>query len=154
MSESESTEMRYYHRLRRTVRIWAGGEKSKGNRYADFIMAGPDLFMLLVRLRRDSRVSPAHKTMLDGAVVYFISPIDLIPELFLGPVGLVDDVAMAALVLHQVLENTDPAVVRDHWEGSPDILDLIRRILAAGDVMVGGPVWRRLIARVQGFSGS
>ena len=153
MSEQTNTskETQFYHKLRKTVRIWAGGEESKANRYTDFILAGPDLFMLLVRLSRDDRVSQSDRAALAGAAAYFINPLDLMPELILGPVGLVDDVALSAFVLHQVLEHTDPAVIRGHWEGSVDVLDLSRRILAAADVMVGGPVWRRLIARAQSF---
>jgi uncharacterized membrane protein YkvA (DUF1232 family) len=107
--------------------------------------------MLLVRLSRDDRVSQTNKAKLAGAVVYFINPLDFIPEIVLGPAGLVDDIALSAFVLHDVLESTDPAVVREHWEGNADILDLIRQILAVADSMVGGPIWRRLIATARGF---
>jgi uncharacterized membrane protein YkvA (DUF1232 family) len=151
MSPIESKEAEFYHKLRHSVTIWAGGEKSKTNRYASYILVAPDLFMLLVRLSQDSRVSKANKAKLAGAVLYFMNPLDFIPEIVLGPAGLVDDLALSAFVLHDVLETTDPAVVREHWEGSPDILDLVRRILAVADSMVGGPIWRRLIARVRSF---
>jgi len=151
MSGTESKETQFYRKLRKTVRIWAGGEGSQGNRYADFILAGPDLFMLLARLSRDSRVSRADRAKLVGAVAYFINPLDFVPEILLGPPGLVDDVALSALVLHDVLENTDPSVVREYWEGDVDILELIRQVLAVADTMLGGPLWRRLTATAQGF---
>ncbi len=153
MSEEPSVteEMQFYRKLRKTVKVWAGGEKSRANRYADFILAGPDLFMLLVRLSQDDRVSDSDKTKLSAAAAYFINPLDFIPELILGPAGLVDDIALSAFVLHEVLEHTDPAVVREHWEGSLDVLDLIRQILAVADTMVGGPIWRRLMARARRF---
>ena len=77
----------------------------------------------------------------------------LVPELILGPPGLVDDIALSAYVLHDLLESTDPGILREHWEGSADILDLIRQILSAADAMVGGPVWRQLLARARGFAG-
>jgi uncharacterized membrane protein YkvA (DUF1232 family) len=147
----DSKEGQFYHKLRRTVRIWAGGKESRANRYADFILASPDLFMLLVQLSRDDRVSQVNKARIAGATVYFVSPLDLIPELLLGPAGLVDDVALSAYVLHELLETTDPSVVREHWAGDADILDLIRQILIAADSMVGGPVWRRLIAKAESF---
>ena len=145
------SEERFYSKLRRTVKIWAGGEQSKSNKWSDYILASPDLFMLMVRLAQDDRVSQTNKTKLAGALAYFVNPLDLVPELILGPVGLVDDIALSAYVLHDLLENTDPAAVREHWEGSADILDLIRQILAVADTMVGGPVWRRLVARAQSF---
>jgi hypothetical protein len=58
---------------------------------------------------------------------------------------------LAAFVLHEVLENTDPSAIREHWEGHADILDLIRRILASADTMVGGPVLRRIASRIRSF---
>jgi uncharacterized membrane protein YkvA (DUF1232 family) len=151
MGQTESEESRFYHKLRKTLKIWAGDDKSRTGRSADFVLAGPDLFILMVRLGQDERVSRADKAKLAGAVAYFMNPLDLVPELVLGPAGLVDDVALAAFVLHDVLEHTDPAVVREHWEGSADILDLIRQIVSTADSMVGGPVLRRLLARVQSF---
>jgi uncharacterized membrane protein YkvA (DUF1232 family) len=149
--KGSSKETQFYHKLRKTVRIWAGGEKSRANRYADYILVAPDLFMLMVDLSRDSRVNSTDRVKLAGAIAYFVNPLDFITELILGPAGLVDDVALAAYVLHGLLENTDPAAVREHWEGDADILDLIRQILAVADTMVGGPIWRRLIATAQSF---
>ena len=148
-SQASPQELEFYRRLRKTVRIWAGGEKSKAHEYVDLLLAGPDLFMLLVRLSRDDRVPGADKVKLGGAAAYFLNPLDLVPELVLGPAGLVDDVALAGLVLRDILERTDPAVVSQHWEGTVDLLDLIRRILDVADSMVGGPAWRRLLAMVQ-----
>jgi uncharacterized membrane protein YkvA (DUF1232 family) len=154
MSEkaAASKEPQFYRKLRKTVRIWAGGEKSRASRYTNFVLAGPDLFMLVVRLSQDDRVSQSDKAKLAGAAAYFVNPLDFVPELILGPAGLVDDIALAAFVLHEVLEHTDPAVVREHWEGDADILELIRQILAVADTMVGGPIWRRLVARAQSFA--
>jgi uncharacterized membrane protein YkvA (DUF1232 family) len=156
MSEKgpSSVETEFYRKLRRTVRIWAGGEKGRANQYADFILTGPDLFMLLVCLSRDDRVGRRERVKLGGAVAYFVNPLDFVPELILGPAGLVDDIALSALVLHQVLETTDPAVVREHWEGNLDVLDLIRRILSVADTMVGGPIWRRIVTRAESFVGT
>ena len=150
-SYASSQEKEFYTKLRKTVRIWAGGEKSKANKYVDLILAGPDLFMLLVRLSRDDRLPGADKAKLAAAAAYFVNPLDLVPEIVLGPAGLVDDVALAGLVLHDVLERTDPSLVIEHWEGTVDLLDLIRRILAVSDVMVGGPAWRRLLAIAEGL---
>jgi uncharacterized membrane protein YkvA (DUF1232 family) len=147
MSKSASwTGEDFYHKLRRTVQVWAGGEKGQANKYLDLILAGPDLYALLTRLAGDQRVSSADRRRLAAAAVYFVNPLDLVPEMVVGPAGLVDDVVLAALVLHDLLERLDPAIVREHWEGSVDVLDLVRRVLAVADTMLGGPVWRRLQA--------
>jgi uncharacterized membrane protein YkvA (DUF1232 family) len=150
-SEAPPADMQFYRKLRKTIKIWIGEERSRASRYADYILAGPDLFVLMVRLARDDRVSSADKARLAGAIAYFVNPMDFIPEAVLGPAGLVDDVAVASLVLRQLLERVDPAIIREHWDGDADVLDLIRQILAVADTMVGGPVWRRLVARVEGF---
>jgi uncharacterized membrane protein YkvA (DUF1232 family) len=150
-SQASAKERQFYHKLRKTVTIWAGGEKSRANRYADYILAAPDLFMLLVNLSRDGRIDNAYRAKMAGAVAYFINPFDLIPEAILGPAGLVDDVALAAYVLYDLLETVDPAIIREHWEGGADILDLTRRILTVADTMVGGPIWRQLVAAAQSF---
>jgi len=144
-------ERAFYHRLRRTVKIWAGGNQNRANQYADLILAGPDLFMLVTRLSRDARVSRADRMKLAGAAAYFINPLDFVPELLLGPAGLVDDIALSAFVLHDVLENTDPAIVREHWEGDIDVLELVRQILTVADTMLGGRIWRRLMATARSF---
>lgn len=153
MSNQEPTpkERDFYTRLRRTVRIWGGGDQSRTNQYADLILAGPDLFILLARLSRDGRVSRMDRTKLAGAAAYFVNPLDFVPELLLGPAGLVDDIALSAFVLHDVLESTDPAIVREHWEGDIDVLELVRQILAVADTMVGGRIWRRLMATARSF---
>jgi uncharacterized membrane protein YkvA (DUF1232 family) len=142
-----SREVQFYEKLRKTVRIWAGS--GTASRYADYVMAAPDLFMLMVGLSRDERVSRINRAKLGSAVAYFINPLDFMPEAILGPAGLVDDVAFSAYVLHETLENTDPAIIREYWHGDADILDLTRQVLASADAMVGGPVWRRMISRVE-----
>ncbi len=150
--EASSRETEFYHRLRKTLRIWSGGPRGRATPYVDLILAGPDLFMLLVRLSHDERVGRADRTRIARAVTYFISPLDLVPEAILGPPGLVDDIALTALVLHDVLERTDPSIVRQHWEGDVDLLDLVRSILAVADSMLGGPMWRRLRAVAQSLA--
>lgn len=152
--QRSSGEDEFYRRLRKTVKVWVGGEKARANRYANLILAGPDLFVLLTRLSRDSRVARGDRARLAGAIAYFINPLDLVPELLLGPPGLVDDIALAALVLHDLLEQTDPSIVREHWEGDVDVLELIRAILAVADTMLGGQIWRRLVAMAQSFDAS
>lgn len=151
---SDSRETEFYRKLRRTVRIWAGGEQNRASQYADYILASPDLFMLLTLLARDNRVSAMNRAKVKGAIAYFVNPLDLMPELLFGPAGLVDDIALTAYVLHDLLETTDPSVIQEHWEGSADILDLVRQILAVADAMVGGPMWRRITLHAQAFAQS
>ena len=42
-----------------------------------------------------------------AALVYVVSPLDLVPELLLGPLGLADDVALAALAVTGLVHGVD-----------------------------------------------
>lgn len=133
----------FYKRLRSRVRRWfeAGGKSAP---WADYVLLAPDLFHLMCRLMVDRDVPRAQKARLATAIAYFISPVDLLPEAVLGPVGLLDDVVLAAYVLHQVVNHTEPAVLRRHWAGGQDVLALVQEILRRADEIVGERLWRRV----------
>ena len=118
----------FYRRLRARMRSWLAG-KGRGHKWADILMAAPDLFHLLVRLSVDPDVPRSERAKLWGAIAFFISPVDLIPELVLGPVGFIDDAALAAYVLHSLLQHTDAEVLRRHWAGDGDVLEVIQRVM-------------------------
>jgi uncharacterized membrane protein YkvA (DUF1232 family) len=112
-------------------------------------MFAPDLFHLLVKLSLDPEVPGPRKIKLLGAIAYFISPIDVLPEALLGPLGLLDDIAVAAWVLNLMVNESDPEIVRKHWAGDGDGLEVIQRILTSADEMIGGGLWERLKKKFQ-----
>ncbi len=57
------------------------------------------------------------KLNLVTAIAYFISPIDILPEAILGPIGYLDDLGIAAYVLNDLLNTVDPKIVRRNWVG-------------------------------------
>ncbi|MFC1770084.1 YkvA family protein, partial [Nitrospirota bacterium] len=71
-------------------------------------------------------------------------PIDLMPEIILGPLGLLDDIAVATYVLHSVLEHTSEEVLRRHWAGDMDILETLQKILRLSDSLFGKQLWGRV----------
>jgi uncharacterized membrane protein YkvA (DUF1232 family) len=75
--------------------------------------------------------------MLAGVLAYFLLPVDLMPESLIGPVGYLDDVALTAFALNQLLSQTDPEVLRGHWAGDGDILEVIQEIVKRADEMIG-----------------
>lgn len=141
MKDSEDD---FYRRLRGQVRDWLGSEQGKSSRWGEYVLLAPDLFHLLWNLSVDPDVPGRDKAKLAGAIAYFISPIDLIPEAIVGPIGYVDDIALTAHVLHSIVNHTDPEVLRRHWAGEDDVLEVLQRILAAADEMVGSGIWKRL----------
>ena len=137
----------YYKKLRRDVKIWISKNLDKENKWTDYVLAAPDLFHLLCKLSVDKEVPSNKKMKLLAGIAYFISPIDLLPEMFLGAVGYLDDIAVAAYILNEIVNEVDPQIVRKHWAGDQDILDLIKTILANADKMIGSKMWNKIRKR-------
>lgn len=137
----------FYQKLRGQIKHWAQNKAGMNEKWSDFILLAPDLFHLLTRMTLDPDVPASGKLKLGAAIAYFISPLDFIPELFLGPIGYMDDIVMAAYVLNQLLNNLSPEVVSRHWAGDKDILRVIRTILINADQLIGSGIWRKIRKR-------
>lgn len=134
----------FYCRLRRRVVRWSREKTGRENRWVEYLLAAPDLFHLLCALSVDRAIPIRLKARLALAIAYFISPLDFLPEALLGPVGYVDDLALAAFVLNELVNKGQEAVIRRRWAGDGDVLELIRRIAGSADEMVGSGLWQRL----------
>ncbi len=141
--------IRFYDRLRGSIRRYVENKGSVLGKTADFLLLVPDVFILLWRLTRDSRVTGKDKILLGTAIAYYISPFDLIPEALVGPIGYLDDLVFGVYVLNRMLTTTDPAVLRDHWSGSDDVLATIQRVLIAADSLVGS----RMVGKIKKMMG-
>ena len=89
------------------------------------VMLLPNVVKLLTRLMRDRRVSMRRKAFIGAVLVYVISPIDLIPDFVIG-IGRLDDLVLVSLAVDHLMSGTDEAIVREHWDGTEDGLDLVR----------------------------
>jgi uncharacterized membrane protein YkvA (DUF1232 family) len=137
-----------YRRLRRRVLDWAASKSGANHTYMDVVLAAPDMLHLLYRLMLDPTVRTTDKAKLAGAFAYFVTPIDLIAEAFVGPIGFLDDVALAAVVLSQIIHLNREAVERN-WAGDQNVIVLIERILMRADAMLGYRVWTKLKRRAR-----
>lgn len=133
----------FYKSLRKKIQDFLE-EKGKGFKYADHLLVAPDLFHLMCKLALDPRVTVPSKAALAGAIAYFVSPIDLIPEVLVGPIGYVDDVAVAAVVLNKIINHGGGEVAREHWAGHGDLLEVIQEIIKVADNMVGSGLWTKI----------
>ncbi len=140
----DKKQLDFYQKLRNEVKQWVSKNLDKDNKWSDYILFAPDIFHLLCKLSVDKNVPASKKIKLVGAIAYFISPIDLMPEGLIGPIGYLDDIALAAYVLNDLINEIDPHIIRKHWAGEKDILDLIKTILANADKMIGGKLWQKL----------
>ena len=134
---SEEERRDFYQKLRRRVHHWAEGRDLKTQKSSSLVLAAPDLFHLTCKLMADSRTPVKSKALLGAVLAYFISPIDLLPEAFLGPLGYLDDVAFAALAIDKLVSSVGEDVIREHWAGEEDGLDLVRSIVATLDEHLG-----------------
>lgn len=123
--ELNPRDRRLYDRLRRRVVEQRHGDPSS---LRAMLLLLPDLTICLVRLLRDDRVPLTSKAVAVVGVGYVLSPIDLLPGLLFGPIGLLDDLVIVAATLSRILNEVHPDVVRSHWPGQGDALDAVQRV--------------------------
>jgi uncharacterized membrane protein YkvA (DUF1232 family) len=149
--ELNPKELRLYDRLRASVlEVRPGGVSGLG----DLLLLLPDMVVLLFRLVRDPRVPLGSKLIAGAALGYVISPIDLMPEILLGPIGLIDDLLIVGAALSQLLKVVHPDVVRQHWPGQGDALDTIDRVMTWANEQVTVRISNTVRRLLGSFSGS
>jgi uncharacterized membrane protein YkvA (DUF1232 family) len=99
----------------------------------EYALFAPRLVKLVARLMRDPRVPPRSKALLLVLGGYLVSPVDLIPD-FIPAAGYLDDLVIAAFALHQILNRVPETVVLEHWDGSEDVIQVVREVL---DIAIG-----------------
>lgn len=144
--ELNPREQRLYDRLRALVIERRVGQ---GSGVRDLALLLPDMTVLLARLLRDPRVPLGSKVVALLGLSYIFSPIDLLPEAVLGPIGLIDDLLVVGAALSRIVNHVHPDVVRSHWPGQGDALDAIRRVSGWTERQLTGRV-RRLLDRLLG----
>lgn len=68
------------------------------------------------RLWNDGRTPTWLKLIPAAALVYLLSPIDLIPDLMLPGLGELDDIAVVLLALKMFLDLSPPGIIKEHWD--------------------------------------
>jgi uncharacterized membrane protein YkvA (DUF1232 family) len=133
--EQETEGEQYYAKLRNNFTGWL--EKGKiPEKFSDTLLLAPDLFYLIWRLSLEKGVPLKQKRKVVYALLYFFSPLDLVPD-FSGAIGYLDDIYVVIWTLHGILNQVDPQLLRKYWHGSEDILLLIQRIIGQGDQILG-----------------
>lgn len=128
-------------------------KKENKGRMKNFLMFLPNMVRLCGNLLIDNRVPITEKALFAAAVVYAISPIDFIPDVF-PFIGQVDDLYLIALTLLRLFNYTDEDVVRENWKGGGDIIALTSSIAKAAPMLLPQRVSRVLTNRVNMGSAS
>jgi uncharacterized membrane protein YkvA (DUF1232 family) len=145
--ELNPRERRLYDELRARV---VENEPGAPTGVRDALLLLPDFTVLLARLLRDPRVPRGSKLLALFGLGYVLSPIDLLPSLLLGPIGLIDDLFVVCAALSRLLNHVHPDVVRAAWPGKGDALSAIQGVSSWAEGVVGG----RLRSLVRGILGT
>jgi len=133
----------FYQKLRQRVHNWAK-EKGSGYPYLKYLLLVPDFFYLLVQLILDERVPVKEKAILGIVVAYYISPIDIIPEAFLGPIGYSDDLVLGVWAINRLLHSVGREVLLEHWPSETDLFIAIEKIMGIADQLLGKTAYLKL----------
>ncbi len=79
-----------------------------------FLFYLPKLLILIYRLMHDRRVSVFTKCIPFLALVYIVFPMDLVKEIFFGPLGFIDDIVVTYYLLKTFIKMCPSEVVEEH----------------------------------------
>ena len=108
--------------------LWAGVllllwlTRPRGVATRDLLRVLPDVLRLGRSIVADRSVPLDVRLALIGALVWIVSPIDLIPE-FIPVIGPLDDIVVVALALRYAARRTPRDVVLGAWPGDPRLLE-------------------------------
>lgn len=125
-----------------------GVKREAKGRMRNFLMFLPNMVTLLGRLLKDSRVPTPEKALFLAAIVYVISPLDIIPDFF-PFIGQVDDIYVVALTLLRLINRSDATVVRQHWSGGGDIVSLADSVASIAPILLPKRAARVLSSKVE-----
>jgi uncharacterized membrane protein YkvA (DUF1232 family) len=91
----------------------------------------PDVARLFRDVARDPRVPKRVKYEVGAAAAYLVLPIDVIPD-FIPGLGQLDDVAIIGWAVRRLLMGAGENVLREHWHGSDQGLEILLQAAAAG----------------------
>jgi len=118
------------------------------SRMKNLLMFLPNMVILSVRLMVDSRVPRTERALFAAAIIYAIIPFDFIPDM-LPFVGQIDDVLLISMTLLRLVDRTDDTVVREHWRGGGDIIQLAESVATVAPLLIPRRISRVLLARVK-----
>ena len=117
-------------------------------RMKNLLLFIPNMILLCGRLMIDPRVPTTDRLLVAGAIIYALIPLDLIPDM-LPFVGQIDDAYLISLTLLRLMSNTNPNIVREHWNGGGDVVELIGSMATIAAKLLPQKIRRVLTARVE-----
>ncbi len=118
------------------------GNEALRRQVSDLVMLLPNLAKLLGRLAVDSRVPLRSRVFAAAALVYAVSPIDLVPG-FIPVLGQADDILAVAMALDRIIGAAGPDVVREHWDGTERQLAMTLGFIGLVADLLPGPLRKK-----------
>jgi uncharacterized membrane protein YkvA (DUF1232 family) len=141
---NDETKLKFYEKLRNKITKYVQSRAGKrGGKFVEYLLALPDLFILITRLAVDKRVPKQHKLFMGGILAYLILPIDIIPD-FIPYFGLVDDLVLVVYGLNLILNELDEQILLDNWSGQTDILQLLKNVSSTAENFLDKNILRKI----------
>ena len=118
------------------------------SRMKNLLMFLPNMIILTAKLMVDSRVPRTERALFAGALIYAIIPFDFIPDM-IPFVGQIDDLFLISLTVLRLIDRTDDLVVREHWRGGGDIVQLAESVATVAPLLIPRRISRVLLSRVK-----
>ena len=132
---------RFYKRARYQANSFVAGKL--GSKAADYLTTLPDFAYLICKLMLDPDVPSSRKLDLGFALLYVLSPLDLVPDSF-PLLGKIDDAYAILVSVAKLLRSTDRNIILRHWLGDPETIDTVRAWLNYFDEKLGSGLMKKI----------
>jgi uncharacterized membrane protein YkvA (DUF1232 family) len=137
-------QLDWYRSFRKKSIAWLDSGAYKLGEYVMFL---PDLVYFLTSILLHPKVDTGKKVLTVAMVVYYISPIDFLPEAFLGLLGLFDDAVVIIFVLNKLFNKLPQTTTLSSWPGSRRVFYSLQQNLLKIDGYIGSG----LISKITGL---
>ncbi len=137
----------FYIKLRSKITKYVDSKSGKAGKFTPYLLFAPDLFHLLVKSMFDDRLDAKSKTLIGSGILYFIAPVDILPEGLIGPGGFIDDIIVATFVVNMLINKFSPEVIEENWAGDEKLLNVLKKVSETSDTMLGKLPARSLLGR-------
>lgn len=144
---SQQEQEDFYQKLRGKIQDWLDKRPNSIGKVGQYVLFAPDFFHLLTRLMLDGRIDAKSKAAVGAGILYFIAPIDFLPEILVGPGGFLDDVVVAVFIINTLLNKFPTEVIEEHWAGDKALLTVVRGISNSGNKYISKLPAGRLVKR-------
>ncbi|KLO21727.1 hypothetical protein X275_08340 [Marinitoga sp. 1197] len=119
---------KFYEKLKKIINQWYEKD-GKNNKFKEYLLILPNLFYLFINLMKDNEVDLKYKTKIMLVLSYIISPLDIIPESIIGPIGYLDDLYIGLYLLNILLNELPKEKIYEHWRGDKNTLKNVSEII-------------------------